>query len=174
MGGWMDGLPFMFMSSPPPKAEVSRNSPFSPWATRRDGWNRSSRSAFHCCSLPKRQRMKMLESTTERTRVNHAPSGTFVSAEDRYMPSRQLNTRKPAKTMRGWSLQMIRATMETMQVVMKVTRMTQTPYALPSRVVYRAINIDRLKGLGRSGLTLLYTAVTITVPIIKSQFAKGI
>ena len=52
--------------------------------------------------------------------------------------------------------QTMTATRETKQVVMKVTRMTQTPYALPKLVV------------------LLYTAVTITAPIIRSQLAIGI
>lgn len=88
----------------------------------------------------------MLESTMARTRVNQAPSGTFVSAEDRYRPSRQLNITKPAKTMTGWILQVIKATMETMHVVMNVTRITQTPYALPSRVVCK-------QSAGMSGAT---------------------
>lgn len=35
--------------------------------------------------------------------------------------------RKPVKTMRGWSFQTTRATMETRKVVMKVTVTTQTP-----------------------------------------------
>ncbi len=36
-------------------------------------------------------------------------------------------TRKPERTMRKFRRHMIRATKETMVVVMKVTRMTQTP-----------------------------------------------
>ena len=144
MGSGWNKVPFMLMSSPPPKAGVRRSSPFSPWVTSRDGWKRSSRSAFHCCSFPKRQRMKMLERTMARTSVNHAPSGTFVSAEERYRPSRQLNIIKPVTTMTGWIFQVIKATMETMHVVMNVTRITQTPYALPSRVVCKGVNKDSL------------------------------
>ena len=68
-----------------------------------------------------------MERTTARTRVNQAPSGTLVRTDDKYAPSREAKMRKPAKTMKGLRRQMMRATSETMHVVMKVTRMTQTP-----------------------------------------------
>lgn len=48
-----------------------------------DGGNRSEASASHCCSLPNRQTMNTLDKIMARHRVNHAPSGTFVSAEER-------------------------------------------------------------------------------------------
>ena len=59
--------------------------------------------------------------------MNQAPSGTLVRTDDRYAPSREAKTRKPARTRNGLTRQMMRATSETMHVVMKVTRMTQTP-----------------------------------------------
>ena len=62
-----------------------------------------------------------------RRRVNHAPSGTFVRAEERYRPSRVTRGSQTAKTRKGFVFQTIRATRVTRFVVMKVTRMTQTP-----------------------------------------------
>ncbi len=52
----------------------------------------------------------------------------------------------------------------TMHVVMNVTKMTQTPYALPKLVVYTWLSCHTTQ-VGVL-LTLLYTAVTMTVPII--------
>lgn len=48
-----------------------------------DGGIRSEASARHWFSLPKRQRMKTLERMMASTKVNQAPSGTFVSADER-------------------------------------------------------------------------------------------
>ena len=69
----------------------------------------------------------MLDKMIARSRVNQAPLGTLVSAEDRYAPSRLPKTRKPKSTRIGLSSQTIKATIETMHVVMKVTRITHTP-----------------------------------------------
>jgi hypothetical protein len=63
------------------------------------------------------------------TRVNQAPSGTFVSADDRYRPSSAPKARNPIATTTIGSRQMITATREIMKVVMNVTKITHTPYA---------------------------------------------
>jgi len=63
--------------------------------------------------------------------VNHAPSGTLVSAEERNLPSRQAMM----KTKYGFMRQTRMATKVTMHVSKKVTNMTQTPYAFPREVV---------------------------------------
>ena len=60
-------------------------------------------------------------------------------------------TKKPATTMRKCRRQTIKATRDTIEVVMKVTKMTQTLYALLSFVV------------------LLYAAVTQIVLTMSSQ-----
>ena len=69
----------------------------------------------------------MLDKMTARSRVNQAPLGTLVSADDRYAPSRLPKTRKPRRTRKGFSCQTSKATIETMQVVIKVTKITHTP-----------------------------------------------
>lgn len=61
---------------------------------------------------------------TARRRVNHAPVGTFVRAEERYTPSRQPKTRNKNKTMNMLIRQMMIATRDTRHVVIKVTKMT--------------------------------------------------
>lgn len=62
-------------------------------------------------------------------------------------------------------------------VVIKVTRMTQTPYALPRLVVYRytvTSASERNIGIGRGwGRTLVKATVTTTVPTMRNQFASG-
>ena len=88
---------------------------------------RSSASARHWFSLPKRQRMNKLERTKARASVNQAPVGTFVRAEDKKAPSSRANMSQPKATRNGFQRQTNRATRATMQVVMKVTRMTHTP-----------------------------------------------
>ena len=92
-----------------------------------EGAIRSEASARHWFSLPKRQRTKMLERRIASTSVNHAPSGTFVAAEERYRPSKLPNTRKAMATIVTGRRQIMIATRQTIQVVMKVTKMTQTP-----------------------------------------------
>ena len=71
--------------------------------------------------------MKMQDSRAARSSVNQAPLGTFVSAEDKKAPSRAANTKKNGIIIKGCSFQTNRDDNETMQVVIKVTRMTQTP-----------------------------------------------
>jgi hypothetical protein len=83
--------------------------------------------------------MKMIEIIPDSTIVNHAPWGTFVRAEDMYTASRVPKKRKNAMTRIMFQRQMMIATMVTRTVDIKVTTMTQTPYAFPRRVVYRAL-----------------------------------
>jgi hypothetical protein len=52
--------------------------------------------------------MRMLASTPESVRVNQAPSGTLVRAEEIYRPSRQAIVSQGKKTIRGFSLHTIR------------------------------------------------------------------
>jgi hypothetical protein len=70
---------------------------------------------------------KKHERIDARTSVNQAPLGTLVSAAERYKPSRHPKTRKKKKTMRTLKRQTRIATRETRQVVINVTKMTQTP-----------------------------------------------
>lgn len=81
---------------------------------------------------------------TARTRLNQAPSGIFSSTEEMYAPSSAPNTKKRNTTIGDGTFQTIIATNETMQVVMKVVMMTQTPYALPRLVVYFKVSFDEM------------------------------
>jgi hypothetical protein len=87
--------------------------------------------------------------------VNHALSGTFVIAADKYILSKVIIVMAGKTTTYQGRSQTMRATRVTINVSKKVTMITQTPYALPRDIV------------------LLYTAVTITVLIIRSQLASG-
>ena len=73
--------------------------------------------------------------TTESVIVNHAPWGTLVSAEERYVPSRQATVSHGRKTRYGLIRQTNIAARETIQVSKNVTNMTHTPYAFPKDVV---------------------------------------
>ena len=77
----------------------------------------------------------MLERTQARARVNQAPSGTLVSADERKAASSAAKGRKTKSMRNGFRRHTSRATRATIQVVRKVTRITQTPYAFPRRVV---------------------------------------
>ena len=59
--------------------------------------------------------------------VNQAPLGTLVSAAERYAPSKEPKTRKKKMTMRMLKRHTSIATRETRQVVINVTKITQTP-----------------------------------------------
>ena len=69
----------------------------------------------------------MLARIMARRRVNQAPSGTLVSAEERNRPSSVTNGINIARTRKVFNRQTMIATKVTIQVVIKVTRMTQTP-----------------------------------------------
>ena len=69
----------------------------------------------------------MLERITANISVNQAPFGTFVIAEVMKSASRVTIGSQTAKTSSQWSFQTISATRAIIEVVMKVTRMTQTP-----------------------------------------------
>ena len=91
------GLPLIELRSPPPKAGVNA-SLSSLLVTSFDGGKRSSASAFHCCSFPKRHKMKIKDSMHARSSVNHAPVGILVNAEDINTPSRAAKTPKTGNT----------------------------------------------------------------------------
>ena len=88
---------------------------------------RSLASAPHCCSLPKRQRMNMDPRRQARRIVNQAPSGTLVSAEDRYAPSRAAIVSHGRSTKYGLMRHTKIATSVTMHVSKNVTNITHTP-----------------------------------------------
>lgn len=67
--------------------------------------------------------------------VNQAPFGTLVSDELRYKVSSVTKGSQIENTMAGCTLQTMIATNVTRFVVIKVTRITQTPYAWPRLVV---------------------------------------
>jgi len=69
----------------------------------------------------------MLERTTANISVNQAPFGTFVIAEVMKSASNVTIGSQTTNTSSQWSLQTISATRAIIEVVMKVTRMTQTP-----------------------------------------------
>ena len=71
-----------------------------------------------------------------RSRVNQAPSGTFVNAELRNRPSRVINGSQTISTRSQLSFHTTMAINDTIVVVMNVTSITQVPYALPNLVVY--------------------------------------
>src|ERR1700761_2074074 len=82
-----------------------------------DGFTLSLASAAHCCSLPQRHRIKMVERIKASIRVNQAPSGTLNSTDDRYTPSREPKTRKKRRTSIKLVRQTTTATRDTIQVV---------------------------------------------------------
>jgi hypothetical protein len=67
--------------------------------------------------------------------VNQAPVGTFVSAEERYVPSKQAIMIHGRMTLKGLMRHTNIAANETMHVSKLVTNITQTPYAFPRDVV---------------------------------------
>lgn len=69
----------------------------------------------------------MLERITANISVNQAPFGTFVIAEVMNSASKVTIGSQTANTSSQWSFQTISATRAVIEVVMKVTRMTQTP-----------------------------------------------
>lgn len=78
---------------------------------------------------------KTIARTVAKEMVNQAPSGTLSSAEVRYNPSNVANVSESGRTKNHLILQTINATRDTRVVVMTVSRITHTPYALPSFVV---------------------------------------
>ena len=60
-------------------------------------------------------------------RVNQAPSGTLVRAAVRKSPSKRAKGSQTTKTRARWTRHTMVATNVTRFVVMKVTKMTQTP-----------------------------------------------
>ena len=69
----------------------------------------------------------MKERIAASIRVNQAPVGTFVSADERYTPSKAPNTKKKNKTMKRLICHLMIATSATIEVVMSVTHTTHTP-----------------------------------------------
>lgn len=77
----------------------------------------------------------MEASNVARRIVNHAPSGTLVSAEDKKVPSSDAKSSAGRRMKYGLIRHTRIATRVTMHVSKKVTNMTHTPYALPRDVV---------------------------------------
>jgi hypothetical protein len=88
----------------------------------------------------------MDERTVASRRVNHAPPGILVKAELRNSPSSVTNGIQTARTRSQCSFHTTMAMSETIVVVIKVTKMTHVPYALPSLVVYAASDWEDTKG----------------------------
>src|SRR3569833_1626331 len=116
---------------------------------------RSSASARHWFSLPKRHKRNKPASRPDTMSVNQAPSGTLFRAELRYSPSTQAKKSQGRTTAQGGRRHTSSATSVVMHVSKKDTNMTQTPYALPRLVV------------------LLYTAKTRNKPPNRNQKRNG-
>lgn len=78
--------------------------------SRCEGWKRSSASARHWFSLPKRQSTKMKERMAASRMVNQAPEGILVRDDERKTPSKEPKMRKKNRTMKTLKRQITMAT----------------------------------------------------------------
>src|SRR4051812_49084970 len=100
----------------PSNRSVKLSSFWSLYLTKCDVGNLSSASANHCCSLPYLQTRKTAARIAASVNVNQAPSGTFVSAEDRKVPSKQAKVSHGRKTKNGEYRQTTIAVSDTMRL----------------------------------------------------------
>jgi hypothetical protein len=100
--------------------------------------------------------INIVERIKAKRMVNHAPSGTLTRDDEMYAPSRAAKTKKKNITIGVGIRQEMMATKETMQVVMKVTTMTQTPYAFPRDVVWKKSQfLSTTRRVGGSGTNII-------------------
>src|ERR1700754_201056 len=90
--------PFVELTGVPSSLSDNDNVPSGLGLTKCEVGNLSSASANHCCSLPNLQSRRKDASIPESIMVNHAPTGTLVSAEDRKAPSIEAMVRNGRRT----------------------------------------------------------------------------